>query len=860
MHVPRTVLAVAAVLLLAPTGAQAASPCGPHPWCRPSLSAGARASLVVSSMTTAETLELVASGASGDPRLGIPPIRFIDGPNGVGEGSTGVTAFPDAETIAASWDPGIAGAYGEALGSEAAGKGRTLIAAPTVNIVRIPTWGREAETLGEDPFLTASLVAPEVQGIQREHVIAQVKHFAGNNQEIDRFGQPLASTAVSDQVSWRALQEIYFPGFKASVQRGHVASVMCSYNRINLVYSCQNPLTLGTLKSWGLQGFVGPDASLAVRDDVTAVNAGVDNMQLGSLSTATGGNELAILTGAYNAGRISSQRLDDGAHRILTAMFAVGLFDHRLSGGPNQRVSSASHLALATRVAEQATVLLKNRGGVLPLSPRAGAIAVIGEDAGPGTQIEENGSPAVRHGPVISPLAGIRRLVGARSRIAYASGTLGVVPLRVLPTAVLTPTSGTGHGLSARFYTGQVPAGTPVAGRVDPTIDFASAPTPLAPIPRAGGAHSGMWTGTLTPPATGLYRFSLRVSGVAQLDIGGRPIVAGNAEFYTADLPGGIVSAPGGPEITFHGVAFLRGHHPVPIRVTYATGSSIAGAALQLGWQVPDPALLALAVQTARHARVAIVFANDVSSEGMDRPSLALPGDENRLISAVARANPRTVVVLHTAGPVLMPWLAQVAGVIEAWYPGQQSGEAIAATLFGRSDPSGHLPVTFPRSASQGPGTTRAAYPGIDGLAHYSEGIFVGYRFYDRYRQRPLFPFGFGLSYTTFALDRLQVTKLAGGAYRATVRLRNTGRRPGAEVVQAYLGFPVAAGEPPRQLKAFAKVFLPAGAARTVRLDLPATSFEYFSVRAGAWTRAAGRYRLFVGTSSRDLPLATAVG
>lgn len=306
--------------------------------------------------------------------------------------------------------------------------------------------------------------------------------------------------------------------------------------------------------------------------------------------------------------------------------------------------------------------------------------------------------------------------------------------------------------------------------------------------------------------------------------------------------------------ITFQGLARLTRSRPVAIRIRYATGSSIGGAALRVGWEPPQPSQLAAAVQAARHAKAAIVFASDVTSEGMDRSSLALPGDQDRLIKAVAAVNRRTIVVLHTAGPVLMPWLPRVAGLLEAWYPGQQSGTAIAATLFGRSDPSGHLPVTFPRSAAQGPATTPAEYPGIGNLAHYSEGIFVGYRFYDRFREQPLFPFGYGLSYTTFSLSGLRV-RASGGGYRTTVLLRNSGRRAGAEVVQAYLRFPPAAGEPPRQLKAFAKVFLAPGASRTVPLDLPRSSFQYFDAHRSRWTLARGRFRLYVGTSSRDLPL-----
>jgi beta-glucosidase len=848
-------LALACSLAAGVPGARAASDCGSAPWCNSHLAPAARAAMVLAAMTPAEKLSLVASGSTGVARLGVPALRGIDGPNGIGEGTTGVTAFPDAETIAASWDPSVARGYGQALGGEAAGKGWDWLFAPTINIVRTPLWGREAETLGEDPFLTASLAAPEIRGIQSRHVIAQVKHYAGNNQEVDRFGQPLGSEAVSDQVSQRALQEIYLPAFRAAVQQGHVGSVMCSYNRINTVYSCQSPQTLGIVKDFGLQGFVGPDAELAVRDSVAAINAGTDNLQLGSIAAAVGGNELAIVTSAYDSGRISTARLNDAAGRILTAMFAVGLFDHRPGGSATGSVSTAAHRRLATQVAEQATVLLRNRDGVLPLSPRAGSIAVIGHDAGAGTQIEENGSPAVLHGPVISPLAGIRSLIGSRSRVTYAPGTLGVVALPTVPSRVLKPTNGTGHGLSARYFTAQGPGGAVVASRVDSTVDFASEPAPLATIPGTPGANSGVWTGTLTPPRTGTYRFSLEVAGIAQLYLNGRLIVRGNAEFARADLPGGFVRSPGAPTVTFQGLARLTRNHPVSVRITYATGSSIGGALLQVGWQPPDPRMLVRAVHAARRAKVAIVFANDVTSEGMDRTSLQLPGDQDRLIEAVARVNPRTVVVLHTAGPVLMPWLSKVAGVLEAWYPGQQSGTAIAATLFGRSDPSGHLPVTFPRTGRQGPATTPAEYPGIDNLVHYSEGIFVGYRYYDHFDQTPLFPFGYGLSYTTFTLGHLTMARAAHRGYRATVRLQNTGHRAGAEVVQAYLQFPASAGEPPRQLKAFARVSLHPRRASTVRLDLPPSSFRYFNAQRGAWRQAHGRFRLYVGTSSRDLPL-----
>jgi beta-glucosidase len=236
----------------------------------------------------------------------------------------------------------------------------------------------------------------------------------------------------------------------------------------------------------------------------------------------------------------------------------------------------------------------------------------------------------------------------------------------------------------------------------------------------------------------------------------------------------------------------------------------------------------------------------------MDRSSLALPGDQDELIAAVAAANPRTIVVLHTAGPVLMPWLPEVAAVLEAWYPGQESGDAIAAVLFGDVDPGGRLPMTFPASESQGPAAAAAQYPGVAGEVHYDEDIDVGYRYYDRTGQQPLFPFGFGLSYTSFRLDGLRVIRRPGGRRAVSIDVTNTGHRPGTTVVQLYVGFPATTGEPPNQLKGFAKVSLAPGRRKRVKMLLDASSFAAFSPSAGTWVVAPGTYTLRVGTSSRD--------
>jgi beta-glucosidase len=265
------------------------------------------------------------------------------------------------------------------------------------------------------------------------------------------------------------------------------------------------------------------------------------------------------------------------------------------------------------------------------------------------------------------------------------------------------------------------------------------------------------------------------------------------------------------------------------------------------------------AAQAAKKAEVAIVFANDKESEGHDRSSLQLPGHQDRLIDTVAKANPNTIVVLNTGGPVTMPWINEVKGVIEAWYPGQEDGNAIAAVLFGDTDPSGKLPITFAKRANDYPAHTKRQYPGVNGIARYSEGIFVGYRYFDEHGIEPLFPFGYGLSYTTFKLSDLTVAPKrfhpAHGQVKIHVNVTNTGQRAGAEVVQLYVGLPKAAGEPPKQLKGFEKVDLKPGETKPVGFTLSPQDLSYWNTRTHGWTVPQGNYRIMVGTSSRDIAL-----
>jgi beta-glucosidase len=702
----------------------------------------------------------------------------------------------------------------------------------------VPYWGRAAETFGEDPYLSGQISAAEIRGIQSQHVIAQVKHYAANNQEIERIGDlgglPAFSPAIDVVVSERALQEIYFPAFKASVQEGQAASVMCSYPRVNGLYACQNPSLLGTLKNdWGFSGFVGPDATLAVRDTLAAIEAGTDNFLLGTL---LGDPPAQVLQDD-----VSDERLDDMVRRILTAMFSVGIFDHPNTGDPDAIVTSPAHLALATQIAAAGTVLLKNDGGALPFGTDVGSIAVIGYDAGPATQMMEGGSPAVIGGPVVTPLAGITARAGAVT-VTHVDGTLGVTSLPVLPSAVLTPSSGSGPGLFGTYYPTMDFTGSPVNSFVSANIDSNAVLVP--------GSYSARFTGTLTPTSTGLHRFSMRHTGNARLYIDGQLVASGATEALD-----GLI--PGSQRTTAQGIATLTAGVPVPIVVEYTRGASITGYGLHLGWQTPDNLLIDDAVAAASAADAAVVFVNDTTSEGMDRTTLALPGDQDALIEAVAAANPRTIVVLHTSGPVLMPWLAQVEGVLQAWYPGEVSGNAIAAVLFGDIEPSGRLPMTFPADATQGPATQISQYPGVNGEVHYDEEIDVGYRYYDRFAQQPLFPFGYGLSYTSFSVDRLRV-KRRRDRFFVSARVRNIGDRAGAAVLQLYVGYPPSTGEPPNQLKGFGKVTLNPGRRKRVKMFVDASSLATWNAIDG-WVVNPGDYAFRVGTSSRDLPLEAVV-
>ena len=769
---------------------------------------------------------------SGIPRLGLPALCMGDGPAGVGNGMTQVTQFPAPIMGAATWNAALMERYGAALGAEHAAKGRNVVLAPTINIIRTPLWGRTAETLSEDPYLTAALGTAITRGIQAQGVIATPKHLAANNQEWLRLGDAPAYEAIDARVSARALHEIYLPAFEAVVTRAGAGSIMCAYNRVNGHYACENRDLLGTLRGWGFDGFVVADWYFAHRSTVAAVKAGLDISMPGGASPFGFADFYgAPLRSALARGEVSRGDIDAMVTRIVTPMFRLGLVDRPIRGSSAADARTPAHLALSEEIAEQGSVLLRNEGGVLPLAPALRSIAVIGDDAGANVQTTERYGGFVKNDAVHprAPLDSIRAALPPGTHVRYARGTLGIGALPAVPAAAF-------RGLTARYFAGASPQGSALVTRAEPRIDYAEAGAKagVAGLPTTWSAR---WEGQIVPPRTGTYRFSLDGGGDARLTIDGRRV---------ATVPKNSF------RLVTHGVAELRAGVPVRFQLDYSNAPTLSPTELRLGWQVPDAGLIDEAVAAARASDVALVFVADHVSEGADRTDLRLPGDQDALIAAVAAANPRTVVVLHTVGPVLMPWRDRVAGIVAAWYPGEQAADSIAALLTGRANPSGKLPVTFPADMTSGPTDRPERYPGVGTTVRYDEDLLVGYRWYDQQRVEPLYPFGFGLSYTRFRYDRLSVAPRPGGGWQVRATVRNAGARAGSEVAQLYVALAPGSGEPPQQLKGFARVTLEPGAAETVDFTLTERDLSTWDEASGGWRLHPGRAGVFVGGSSRD--------
>jgi beta-glucosidase len=765
----------------------------------------------------------------GIERLGIPALPMANGPAGIGPAGLiqpRATAFPAPITVAASWDTADAREYGAAVAGEIRAIGRTMLEAPTVNIARIPTSGRTFEGYGEDPFLTSKIGVANIEGIQSLHVIANVKHFALNNQEANR----QFVDAFADE---RTMREIYFPAFEAAIKVGHVASLMCSYNKVNGQYACENKSLMTDVlrKDWGFDGFIVSDF-WAAHDGIEDAKAGMD------LEMPTGKTYNENFESQVRDGKIPISQIDAFLRHRYVAMIRLGLFDIPITTSPLPETANGR---IAQRLASDGMVLLRNENGVLPLdTAKQKTIAVIGPAAD--VLVEGGGAASVLPLHTITPIQALRARFGDTQIHYVPVGGVGFIDPHdtVDGYALAPPASGPDeHGVLAEYFDNTSFSGTPKVVRTERIPETLSEFG--APVAGLTGNFSLRWTAILTPPASGTYTFGTEMWGKMRLFLDGKLLID-QMQSTTALEP---------RSATIH----LEAGHAYPLRAEYI---SLGRGVARVFWQMPEgieTTGIAKAVEAAQHADAAIVFAGAWAHEGFDRSTLALPGSQDRLIEAVAKANPRTIVVLQSGEPVLMPWIHNVAAVVEAWFPGEEGGSAIAGILAGDINPSGKLPITFPANDVQVPASTPEQYPGISSVEHYSEGLFVGYRWYDAEGHTPLFPFGFGLSYTHFEFTKLSLSRRRDGSLGVRATMTNRGKRAGAEVAQLYLSYPKNAHEPPHQLRAFSKVQLEPEESKQLSFTLDPRSFSYWSMAEHRWKTAPGPYMISVGDSSRDLSL-----
>ncbi|HMN50041.1 MAG TPA: glycoside hydrolase family 3 C-terminal domain-containing protein [Ignavibacteriaceae bacterium] len=762
-------------------------------------------------------------------RLGIPPLNMTDGPLGVRWDNS--TALPSGILMGATWNPELISKLGTVLATEVKAKGRHVILAPCVNIARIPMGGRNFESFGEDPFLTSRIAVDYIKGVQKENVVATVKHFAANNQEHQR---DFVNTIVDE----RALNEIYLPSFKAAVEEANVLAVMSAYNKLNGHYCSENDyLLIDKLKTeWKFKGLVMSDWG-AVHSTVPTFNGGLD------LEMPTGKylNKETLLD-KIKSGELSEAKLDDKVRRILRVMFTIGLFDDYQYD--KSKVNTDEHKQVALDVAKDGIVLLKNNNSILPLElNKIKSIAVIGSNSNVAVT-GGGGSSMVVPFESVSPLEALRNKIGNKVKINFAQGSMidgDANPID--PKYLFVDIDQKENGLKGEYFTNMNLNGKPERIVIDKTINF-------------------MWNDKGPFEDFPQDNFSVRWNGYIKVDQSGR---------YTLD-----VASDDGVRFYFddklviddwNDHALLTNSYTVNLEANkfykikleyYENGG---GAIVKFGWRKPNDELIVDAINAAKNSDVAIVFAGTnytYESEGYDRKDLSLPNEQDELINQIAAANKNTIVVLTTGSPVLMDkWIDKVDGLIEAWFAGEQAGNAIAEILLGEANPSGKLPITFPKRWEDC--SAFNTYKKEDGTTRYEDGIYVGYRHFEKNKIEPLFPFGYGLSYTTFEYSGINLSSKEidnNDKLTISLKLKNTGRSKGSEVVQLYINdLQSSVDRPVKELKAFKKVSLNPGEEKVVELTIDQNALSFFDTHKKMWIAEPGKFEVLIGSSSKDIKL-----
>ncbi|PQE23746.1 putative periplasmic beta-glucosidase precursor protein [Rutstroemia sp. NJR-2017a BBW] len=782
---------------------------------------------------------------SGNNTLGLPPICMGDGPAGVGNSLNNVTTFPAPVLDAATWNITLMYLYGQALAQEHKDKARNVVLSPTINILRSPLWARAGETFSEDPFLTSRLAVAQTLGIQSQKMLACPKHFAAYNQDTNRFGLDPEWVAYDSVVSKRVLHELYLPAFKAAVQEGNAAAIMCSYNRLNGHYTCENEWLLKLLKDdWGFDGFVVADWYFSVRSTVATANAGLDiSMPGGTLVPSYGFPAYYgdLLVEAVDNGSVPFSRVEDMVKRLWRPMIEFGVINEPMTGSSEAVARTQEHLNLAQLLVEEGVVLLKNEGKTLPINAgKYKKIGVFGLDSTNLSQVSENHGGFVIDTTLVTqaPLDAIVKHGAAQNiSVVYSEAYPGTGTFPQVPSSMFL------GGFNVTYWTT-----ANWTGPVNQTVtveNITSASFPEELWKAWPQVFSSEYNGTFMPNTSGLYHFSLTGQGDCLL-------------YIQNELIGNMSGA--NFQNTVQAVANLTAGVPVSLSMKYSMGYSLSTGAygVTLGVDVGNMARDNEADTLAAEVDLSIIFVSDRFSEGADNNlGLSLAGDQDAMISRLSKLSKKTLVVLNTNSAVLMPWIDDVDAIMEAWYSGQQVGIALGNLLFGEVNPSGKLPMTFPKNLKD----TIQIREELE--VEFSEGLYVGYKWYDEHGIEPLFPFGHGLSYTTFNLSSLDITYLnstsanSTSAIVATTLLSNTGAVAGKQVVQLYVSYPAAANEPPKLLKGFEKVYLKPGQASEVSFLVEKDDLMIWDEKLEDWTFVTGNYTFIVGFSSslRDIVL-----
>ncbi|MEM7271940.1 MAG: glycoside hydrolase family 3 C-terminal domain-containing protein [Actinomycetota bacterium] len=809
---------------------------------------------LVAQMTTEEKVALLSGSdvwrTAAVERLGIPPIKVSDGPNGVrGDSTTGVRALclPASIALGASFDRSLVTELGRLLGRETLRKGAHVLLAPTINLARHPLGGRNFESFGEEPTLTAALAVAYVQGVQDEGVGACAKHLVANDVEEARL-------TVSSQVDDRTLREVYLRPFEAVAEAG-VWSMMAAYPRLNGTHCTEHPWLLTELlrREWGWDGLVMSDWG-ATHHPTASVLAGLD-LEMPGPARALGPKLLA----AVEAGEVPMPVLDARAARVVELSVRSGRLG--VAEEPERSIDLPEERALIRRAAAAGTVLLTNRsigdtgdagdaGPVLPLRPDIGTVAVIGPNADPGV-IQGGGSAQLSPLEVSSPVAGLRATLGAE-RMVHRPGCLGDRYLPAVPAERWVPVDGADG------------PGRPLRLEVFRSTDLTGDPAVVGSARRPGAFHQGghrdldlatewsqRWTGRLAITESGIHSFGVLAVGRSRVVVDGA-LVADN---WNPTEKGQAFFDRSSTEVV--GQVELAAGDEVEVVVEWAAVGDDTLTGCRFGYRAPfdEDAMMADAVAAAAEAEVAVVVVGlnaDWETESFDRASFGLPGRQDELIRRVATANPATVVVVNAGGPVDLPWLDDVAATLMVWYPGQAFGDALADVLCGLVDPGGRLPVTFPTSLARTP--TAGLVPGDGHRLDYGEGVFVGHRWYHENDERPRLPFGHGLSYASFRLG--QPSLRPAGDDRGplvTVPVTNTADRAGTCVIQVYLSPDPALADAPRVLAGFVSAHLDAGADADLTITVDPHALRRWDIGGQAWRPLAGTHRLEIATSALDV-------